>query len=203
MHTLYTGARPSCERLTGQCFPQVRRSVVDTRAEDCIPASGRQGYAKGAFPVADFASCEKIAASCGWHFIVERLFRDSRDAQGNEDLAEAVCLRDETPAVCRTGTDRPRPLRRFPSVAFWPPLPHLHRPTMMPSSTRYHPVRLRLAGAGTSADKSQLTGSLRVSFLSHAGSILSAFPLRAGLPPSLKKQFLSVDKGGPTLSTTG
>jgi TatD DNase family protein len=86
----------------GLPFPEVRLSVVDTTEEDCVPASGRRGYAKGAFPVPDFAACERIAASFGWRFIIKRLFRDSRDAHWNEDLVEAVCLRGETPESCLT-----------------------------------------------------------------------------------------------------
>jgi TatD family-associated radical SAM protein len=96
------------DKRKNQClpFPQVRLSVVDTTEEACVPASGRQGYARGTFPVPDFAACERIAASFGWRFIVKRLFRDSRDAQWNEDLVEAVCLRGETPETCRTCTYR-------------------------------------------------------------------------------------------------
>ena len=91
----------TARRARGDEFPDVRLSVVDTSAEEFVPASGRTGYARGTFPVPDFAACRGIAGSFGWPLVIKLLFRDSRDDRWNDRSYEALCVRGVSPDMCR------------------------------------------------------------------------------------------------------
>jgi TatD family-associated radical SAM protein len=87
-------------RCRGLPFPQVRLSVIDTSEEDFIPASGRKGYSRGTFPVADFQKCKAIADGFGWPLVVKRLFRDSRHQIWHDQELLASCAKGISPEVC-------------------------------------------------------------------------------------------------------
>ncbi|MBI2192048.1 MAG: radical SAM protein [Planctomycetes bacterium] len=87
-------------RARGLHYPEVRLSVVDTSEESFIPASGREAYGKGCFPVPDLAACKRIASDFGWSLVVKRLFRDSRDERWIARSIEALCLRGPRPEAC-------------------------------------------------------------------------------------------------------
>ncbi|MBI4842995.1 MAG: radical SAM protein [Nitrospirae bacterium] len=88
-------------KTTGRHFPQIRLSIVDTSEEQFIPTSGRQGYAEGTFPVADYDACKKIADSFGWPLILKKLFRDSRDEYWKDKSFEESCARGIPLEFCK------------------------------------------------------------------------------------------------------
>lgn len=96
-----TQAEERKRRHTGQTFPEVRLSVVDTSEEDFVPDSGRRVYATGAFPVPDLTKCGKIAEAFGWPLVVKKLFRDSQDPRWEDRSFEDACARGIEQDSCR------------------------------------------------------------------------------------------------------
>ena len=88
-------------RRNGQRFAEIRLSIVDTSEEDFIPASGREGYPPGKFPVPDFNKCRRIAQDFGWPLIIKRLFRDSCDNKWSDPSIQKMCARGIPLDMCR------------------------------------------------------------------------------------------------------